>query len=393
MKKHAVLLTTMLCLMFAFGLNAKAGASGNLKYTIQNGTAVITGCIEKVKRLHIPSSIAGYKVTEIGPKAFYNDPILTYAILPSNVEIIGESAFAGCNKLLSVDMPDSVKSIKGSAFRECCNLVTITIPGNNTTIAGNAFSGCSRLKSLTLQDGVTVISERAFYRCPSLTSVAIPKSVPLIGASAFGFTFDEIAGEERKIPDFTIEGYTGSAAERYAESNGFKFIQSDPSTAENHETTAVKKPTSQTTNVSSTHTAGKNRYLITSKSTVRYESPVSREITSIRIPERVTIHGKKYKVTAIAGKAFFNCRKLKKVIINSPIRKIGKYAFYKCKKLKTIRIYSKKLTRSGVLTGAFKGISRKATFYVPKGKKAAYRKILLKRGAKKTMKFKFNSGR
>ena len=373
MRKHAALLTTMLCLMFAFGLNAKAGASGNLKYTIQNGTAVITGCIEKVKRLHIPSSIAGYKVKEIGPKAFYNDPILTYAILPSNVEIIGESAFAGCNKLLSVDMPDSVKSIKGSAFRECCNLVSITIPGNNTTIAGNAFSGCSRLKSLTLQDGVTVISERAFYRCPSLTSVAIPKSVPLIGASAFGFTFDEIAGEERKIPGFTIEGYTGSAAERYAESNGFKFFSSDCSP-----------------NVGSSKTVGGNIYVVTSSKTVRFKRPLSKKITRIKVPKKIKINKKSYKVTAIGKKAFVGCRKLKKVTITGNIKKIGKKAFYNCKKLKSIRIYSKKLTRNNVLSGAFKGISKRAVFYVPKGKRAAYKLIFLKRGAKKTMKFKTN---
>lgn len=142
--------------------------------------------------------------------------------------------------------------------------------------------------------------------------------------------------------------------------------------------------------VGSIHTISGNRYKVTSKSTVCYKEPVSKKITSIRIPKSVEINGKKYKVTAIAGKAFFNCRKLKKVIIKSPIKKIGKYAFYKCKKLKTIRIYSRKLTKSNVLKGAFKGISKKATFYVPSGKKASYRKILLKRGAKKTMKFKTN---
>ena len=373
MRKYVTILIAMLCLMFPLGLDARSSASGNLKYTIQNGTAVITGCIEKVKRLHIPSSIAGYKVTEIGHKAFYNDPILTYAKLPSNVETIGESAFAGCNKLLSVDIPAGVKSIKGSAFRECCNLVTITIPGNNTTIAGNAFSGCSRLKSLTIHNGVTTISERAFYRCPSLTSVAIPTSVPLIGASAFGFTFDEIAGEERKIPDFTIEGCTGSAAERYAKENGIRFV-----------------PLDCTTKVGFFKTVGGNIYVVTSAKTVRFKKPLSKKITRIKVPKNIKINRKSYKVTAIGKKAFAGCSKLKKVIITGNIKKIGKNAFYNCKKLKSIRIYSKKLTKNNVLTGAFKGISKKATFYVPKGKKAAYKLMLLKRGAKKTMKFETN---
>ena len=152
----------------------------------------------------------------------------------------------------------------------------------------------------------------------------------------------------------------------------------------------VDKSATKTTKVVTVKTVRKNRYVITSKSTVRYKSPVSKKITSIKIPKNVKIKGKTYRVTAIGKKAFAGCSKLKKVTIKAPIKKIGKYAFYNCKKLKTIRIYSKKLTKSNVLTGAFKGISKKATFYLPKSKKAAYKKIFLKRGAKKTMKFETN---
>ena len=170
---------------------------------------------------------------------------------------------------------------------------------------------------------------------------AIPKSVPLILGYAFGFTFDESANEERKIPDFTIEGFADSAAHKNAEANGFKFISSEPTIAQNPVVTTDKKPASDTANVGLTQTAGRNRYVISSRLTVRYKSLVSREIASIRIPKSVKINGKK-------------------------------------------------LTKSNVLTGAFKGISKKATFYLPRGKKASYKKIFLKRGAKKTMKFKTN---
>ena len=152
----------------------------------------------------------------------------------------------------------------------------------------------------------------------------------------------------------------------------------------------VDKSATKTKKVVSTKTVGKNRYVITSKSTVRYKSPVSKKITSIKIPKSVKIKGRTYKVTAIANKAFSGCKKLKKVIINSPIKKIGKYAFYNCKKLKTIKIYSKKLTKNNVLTGVFKGIAKKATFYLPKNKKASYKKFLLKRGGTETMKYMTN---
>ena len=48
-----------------------------------------------------------------------------------------------------------------------------------------------------------------------------------------------------------------------------------------------------------------------------------------------------------------------------------------------IIIKTKKLTDSSVLSNAFKGISKKATFTCPKGKVNAYKKILRKKGASK----------
>ena len=145
-----------------------------------------------------------------------------------------------------------------------------------------------------------------------------------------------------------------------------------------------------TVKIGSTYVVKRNKYVVISTTNVRFKAPASKKIISIRIPKSVKIKGKTYKVTAIGNKAFYGCKKLKKVIIKSPIKKIGKYAFYKCKKLKSIRIYSKKLKKKNVLTGAFKGISKKAVFYCPKGKKAAYKRIFLKRGAKKSVKFKRN---
>ena len=184
-----------------------------------------------------------------------------------------------------------------------------------------------------------------------------------------------------------------SCSESEAQSKGLTKCSICWDSSSNDETPVnvpTTKPVNKTVKVGSIKTVGKNKYVVISASTVRYKSPVSKKITSIKIPKSIKIKGKTYKVTAIGKKAFVGCKKLKKVVINSPIKKIGKNAFYNCKKLKTIRIYSKKLTKKNVLSGAFKGISKKATFYVPKGKKAAYKKIFLKRGAKKTMKFETN---
>ena len=109
---------------------------------------------------------------------------------------------------------------------------------------------------------------------------------------------------------------------------------------------------------------------------------------SILIDGMPTAGKKTYQVTAIASRAFVNRKKLKKVTIGANVSKIGKYAFYGCTNLKTITIKSTKLTASTVGSKAFSKIYTKATIKIPKAKKTAYKKILLKKGVTKKMKFK-----
>ena len=129
-------------------------------------------------------------------------------------------------------------------------------------------------------------------------------------------------------------------------------------------------------------------YKITSSKTVAFGGVTSNTITSLSIPKTVKVGKKTYQVTAIASRAFVNRKKLKKVTIGANVSKIGNYAFYGCTNLKTITIKSTKLTTSTVGSKAFSKIYTKATIKVPKAKKTAYKKILLKKGVTKKMKFK-----
>ena len=57
------------------------------------------------------------------------------------------------------------------------------------------------------------------YNCTGLTSVIIPDSVTSIGIYALGYERNL-----KKIDGFTIYGVPGSAAEQYANDNGFELI-------------------------------------------------------------------------------------------------------------------------------------------------------------------------
>lgn len=114
--------------------------------------------------------------------------------------------------------------------------------------------------------------------------------------------------------------------------------------------------------------------------TVEYKAASNKKAKNVTVPDTVEINGVKYKVTSIAKNAFKGNKKLTKVTIGSNIETIGKNAFNGCKNLKTVTIKSKKLTSKSVGNGAFKGINKKATVKVPKGKAASYKKLFKKKG-------------
>lgn len=114
----------------------------------------------------------------------------------------------------------------------------------------------------------------------------------------------------------------------------------------------------------------------------------SDNLKKVTIPATIKYKGKSIPVTAIDKEAFKGMKKLQTVIIGKNVKKIGKNAFLNCSKLKNITIKTTKLTAKRVGSNAFKGINKKAIVKCPKAKKKAYKKILLKKGMKKTVKFR-----
>ena len=117
--------------------------------------------------------------------------------------------------------------------------------------------------------------------------------------------------------------------------------------------------------------------------TISYVQSAKTKTASVTVPDKVTIGGVTYKVTAIAPKAFANNKKLKKVTISKNITSIGKNAFAGCKKLKKITIKSTKLKSKSIGKNAFRGTAKNLVINVPKKQYKTYKKFLKKKGNKK----------
>lgn len=177
-------------------------------------------------------------VRSIGEDAFRDCSSLEGVIFENTVlEKISDGAFWGCSALSSIALPDSVTEIERNAFfetglrniqlpaqlnklgtdafRNCTSLDKIDIPAGLTQIEPDTFCNTG-LTSVTLHEGLTKIEDGAFHDCLKLKKIRIPKSVTDIGGLALGIRYNRGNGAEEVIPGgFTVEGYTGSAAERY----------------------------------------------------------------------------------------------------------------------------------------------------------------------------------
>lgn len=155
------------------------------------------------------------KLTLIGGGAFCNCKNLKQVQLPPQLKELGEGAFFNCENLTQIQLPAQLNKLGTDAFRNCTSLDKIDIPAGLTQIGPDTFCNTG-LTSVTLHEGLTKIEDWAFHDCLKLKKIRIPKSVTDIGGLALGIRYNTGNGAEEVIPGgFTVEGYTGSAAERY----------------------------------------------------------------------------------------------------------------------------------------------------------------------------------
>ena len=141
------------------------------------------------------------------------------------VKLIDVCAFWSCSNLTTINLPDSLLELRSSAFEYCYNLSNIDIPQNVTYIGETTFKDCTSLTEMAFPESVEVIDKKAFFNCEKLKTVTINGKKTKLGKYSFGYK--KADKEIVPIEGFTIKGYKGSTAEKYAEENGIKFIPLD----------------------------------------------------------------------------------------------------------------------------------------------------------------------
>lgn len=129
-----------------------------------------------------------------------------------------DSMFEECPNLFIESIPSSVKKLGAKCFSLCDFPSVFEIPSTVEEIGEQCFSRCT-MYTLILNEGLKTIGKEAFLST-DLTSVTIPSSVTEIGDRAFGYY-----STGSKKENFTIYGYSGTAAETYAKNNKFDFVE------------------------------------------------------------------------------------------------------------------------------------------------------------------------
>ena len=92
-------------------ITAYAAYSGNYRYTVTDGCAVIEKYLGTESEITVPSELDGYPVTKIASYAFSENRNIYSLTVADSVTDIENGAFSSCVNLRDISLPDSITSI------------------------------------------------------------------------------------------------------------------------------------------------------------------------------------------------------------------------------------------------------------------------------------------
>lgn len=379
-------------------------------------------------------------VTVISVGMFQDCAALKTVNMSADVKMISNRAFQGCKAMTEFVVPANVTMIGDQAFAQCEALKQVTIPAKTTSIGSGAFSGTTVTvlchngsqaavyaanNGLTLERTYTVsfytnssysnvissqevvegkdavppqVEERAGYRMSwsgDYTAIRQDTRVYQVWKKLFAVTFvDNFNGRTEVVqvdeggvatpPEWTMNGYslswdTDLNDEIYSDTTIHAVWQND-STGDVIDTDIVK-PKKKGKEL----TKGNYIYKVTSAKaenpTVKFTGLVNAQVSTVKIPETVSIGGVRYTVTAVSANAANGNSTISSVIINKNVTSISAKAFYNCTNLKKVKLKSKSITK--INKRAFSNIHAKVKFYTYNSQIGKYRIMLRNSGVKK----------
>ena len=130
----------------------------------------------------------------------------------SQLERIGDSAFAGCEALKEFELPDSLKTVGREAFGTNFDndRPKITRIDGAYCFVGSILTECFDTQSVVnIPEGTTIIADSVFHNKRNIVRVALPKSLKTIG----NHTFQECIGlKDINVDQCTNLSYIGESA-------------------------------------------------------------------------------------------------------------------------------------------------------------------------------------
>jgi len=159
--KKYFLFTSILLFFILFISCEKVNKTGDLTWTLKNGTLTISG------QGAMPNYADAYNTND-APWGKNDRLNITNIIINEGITNIGDNAFINLINVVAVSLPDTLTNIGKNSFKNCSGLTLISIPNGVINIGDSAFQGCNNLIQVILSSSPLNIDKSAFEDCGKL---------------------------------------------------------------------------------------------------------------------------------------------------------------------------------------------------------------------------------